>query len=252
MEDAPLDIDAGALVHQGFQRRPASALVAPYVAEIDRMGAELMDRDTPLLRWNINWTFHAQFPDRRRSLLTCLTEYSPLVPGRDWQQDDLVHKNNGLPSWAPLDYDNEKQLNLNYIKFDDRLRNAGLGRHVINTLQQALTTSLNPEIPIHLKIDECHFPIFYTIDSHFHWWRYRGSDDGKTINIPARTPARKIYPRYLISDDIYSDDGESADDELGQQEAENAKAIYAPRGTPLVTAYALGPRSGAVSFERRE
>jgi hypothetical protein len=94
--------------------------------------------------------------------------------------------------WTPFTFDEPlpKAIGIEYSWLPDALRQHGLGRHILNVLQQAATE--NDAVPQYLRRLECHFPAFYTVDSHYNWAR--------TKLIAKGTPAGRIFPRYLLTD----------------------------------------------------
>jgi len=82
-----------------------------------------------------------------------------------------------FPDWA---------FNVNIIRFDDRVRAGGLGRLFTNAVLQSLTRNAN--VPQIVSINTCHFPIFFTIDSYYGWFRSK--------YVPQGTRAGLIFPRY--------------------------------------------------------
>jgi hypothetical protein len=104
--------------------------------------------------------------------------------------------------WAPVRRVDE--LVLHVILFDPRVRSGGLGRHVLNVLTQSITR--NMALPSVLRIEMCHFPIFYIADSFYGFLRLELIEQG--------TRAEEIYPRHWPA-------------RLTKHQEENAKAIYA-------------------------
>lgn len=128
----------------------------------------------------------------------------------------VINKSNNRPFWAPLPpfYQSTPTVRkaaplpftfeLDYIRFDPTVRNTGLGRLFCNALQQGLTRHTAGDLQyIHITI--CHFPIFFTIDSHYGWFR--------TKLVPSETPAGEIFPKHLSAPEL-------------EQIEENEKAIY--------------------------
>lgn len=100
--------------------------------------------------------------------------------------DRQVH----APMVAAPDYFPDRVFHVEQIRFDERVRNAGLGRLFINVVLQSITR--NTHVAQVVSINRCHFPIFFTIDSFYGWVRTRLA--------PPRTPAGLIFPRYWPAD----------------------------------------------------
>jgi hypothetical protein len=89
-----------------------------------------------------------------------------------------------LPPWAPIDM--LPMLAIKVFRLDERVRGSGLGRYALNAFTQSLAR--NARLPHMLFVDQCHFPLFFTLDSYYGWLRLE--------DIPPETPAGLIYPRY--------------------------------------------------------
>jgi hypothetical protein len=92
---------------------------------------------------------------------------------------------------------------INTTPLGERFRGTGLGRAVINMLQQ--TIALSSRLPQILVARKCYFPTFYVTDSHYHW------TTRSKVAIPPKTPPNLIYPRWL---------------DLNQHAPGNKEAIY--------------------------
>jgi len=122
-------------------------------------------------------------------------------------------------------------FHLDVIKFDPRVRDAGLGRLVTNGILKGLTRNAN--VPQLVNITACHFPIFFTVDSYFGFLR--------TSYIPRGTRAGLIYPRYFPA-------------ETAAQEEANKEARYAYTDLVWVTplCMALARNEAAVAHYPRQ
>ena len=92
------------------------------------------------------------------------------------------------PGWAPHAHTGETVFNIGLIDFDKRVQNAGLGRYVVNMVQQALTQYVDG--PQGIVLEACYFPSFYTTDSHYGWLQVHYQP------YPTAVPRDK-YPRFL-------------------------------------------------------
>jgi hypothetical protein len=112
--------------------------------------------------------------------------------GLDFFPSDRPLNQFNLPSdrepWAPVARAVPGHvLELHMFHLEAAVRGYGIGRYVINVLEQALTR--NPNLPQWLWIATCYYPTFQTIDTHYGWLR--------TSLVPQGTPAALIYPKHL-------------------------------------------------------
>ncbi len=123
---------------------------------------------------------------------------------------DKLNRTSGRPIWAPVPSDAAPTLHLGFIKFAPTIRATGLGRLLCNIFLQSVTR--DQTAPQHVVFTECHFPIFFTVDSYYGWMRSK--------YLPTDTPSQHMYPRFLHTED-------TVDKADPAEVAENNKAIYA-------------------------
>jgi hypothetical protein len=139
------------------------------------------------------------------------------IDDMETHEGDPIHLQPNQPKWMPTYKNNVACLHLLHIETDPKHGGTGLGRLLINMIQQYITTSTASNQKLVFWISNCHMPIFYLTDSHYHWITTTQED-----SIPPDTPPRSIYPAYL---DIV---GLPDDPEYEHMKAVNREAIYAP------------------------
>lgn len=118
------------------------------------------------------------------------------------------------PEWAPLcvpaDYlaQYTYQTALETIRLEGNFANQGIGREIVNTVQQSLASNTLLENQEYF-IRTCHMPIFMAVDSHYGYLI--------TKNVPAKTSPSQIFPWYWIL---------GGDPDRESKEAKNREAMY--------------------------